>query len=53
MFVEQVNSMTVAYRSTRSGLRGVTTMDGGIVLEGCPVTLKLGRSAYIVVSVWG
>ena len=55
MFVGQVSSITVAWLSlrkrTRSGLRGVTTIDGGIVLGGCSVALRLGRSAYIVVSV--
>ena len=52
--------MTVAWlsplgRRTRSGLRGVTRMDCGIVLWGWgSVAFKLGRSAYIVLSagVW-
>ena len=55
VFIEQVSSMTVHLlsplcRRTRSGLRGVTRMDGGIVLGGCSVAVKLGRSAYMDVS---
>ena len=38
-------------RRTRSGLRGVAMQNGwGIVLGGCSVALKLGRSAYMDVS---